>query len=64
MIFYSGLIDTKYGKHTVFLGSSFLALRGAQHAGERAEKPRREGMRFKGEGERQRLGLPMIGEVG
>ena len=57
-------VDTKYGKHTVFLGSSFLALRGSQHAGERAEKPRREGMRFKGEGERQRLGIPMLGEVG
>ena len=32
-------LDAKYGKHTVFLGSSFPALQGQQHTGDRAELP-------------------------
>jgi hypothetical protein len=56
-------IDTKYGKHTVFLGSSFAAIRGAQHTGGRAEPPRRQDILFRGEGQRQRLGIPLMGEV-
>jgi hypothetical protein len=53
----------KYGKHTVFLGSSFAAMQGSQHTGERAELPRRQTMLLKGEGKRRRLGIPMLGEV-
>jgi hypothetical protein len=56
-------LDAKYGKHTVFLGSSFAAMQGSQHAGERAELPRRQTMLLKGEGKRRRLGIPMLGEV-
>jgi len=52
-------IDTlreKYGKHTVFLGASFLAHAHAQHDGERGQLP--------GETVRKRLGVPMfMGEV-
>jgi hypothetical protein len=56
-------LDAKYGKHTVFLGSSFAALQGSQHAGDRAELPRRRQLLLKGEGERKRLGIPLLGEV-
>ena len=56
-------LDAKYGKHTVFLGSSFAAMRGDQHNGERAELPRRRRMLLPGEDERKRLGLPHLGEV-
>jgi hypothetical protein len=56
-------LDKKYGKHTVFLGASFAAMHGNQHAGDRAELPRRRQMLLKGEGERKRLGIPLLGEV-
>ena len=56
-------LDAKYGKHTVFLGSSFAALHGRQHTGDRAELPRRRRMLLTGEGERKRLGIPLLGEV-
>ena len=35
-------IKTKYGKHTLFLGSSFYAHRTAQHEGERGMLPERK----------------------
>ncbi|MDP3735013.1 MAG: DNA polymerase IV [bacterium] len=56
-------VDRKYGKHTVFLGSSFKAIAGQQHCGERAESARRSTMLFRGECPRRRLGIPMLGEV-
>jgi DNA polymerase-4 len=56
-------LDAKYGKHTVFLGSSFAAMQGSQHTGERAELPRRQTMLLKGEGKRRRVGIPLLGEV-
>jgi DNA polymerase-4/DNA polymerase V len=56
-------LDEKYGKHTVFLGASFAAIQGNQHAGERAEQPRRRQILLKGEGKRRRLGIPLLGEV-
>jgi DNA polymerase-4/DNA polymerase V len=56
-------LDAKYGKHTVFLGASFAAMQGKQHAGDRAELPRRRQMLLPGEGERKRLGIPLLGEV-
>ena len=56
-------LDAKYGKHTVFLGSSFTAMQDTQHAGERAELPRRRQMLRKGEGARKRVGIPLLGEV-
>jgi hypothetical protein len=56
-------LDTKYGKHTVFLGSSFAAIRGSHPAGARAEPPGRQSILLKGEGARQRVGIPLMGEV-
>jgi len=60
-------VDTlrdKYGKHTVFLGASFLAHRSAQHDGERGHLPDRRRALLPGETTRKRLGIPMfMGEV-
>jgi DNA polymerase IV len=56
-------LSEKYGKHTVFLGSSFQAIKGRQHQGERSDSAKRKTDLFKGEGERKRIGLPMLGDV-
>jgi DNA polymerase IV len=60
-------VDTlreKYGKHTVFLGASFLAHRSAQHDGDRRHLPERKQQLLPGETARKRLGIPMfMGEV-
>jgi len=60
-------VDTlreKYGKHTVFLGASFLAHQRAQHDGERGHLPERQRELLPGETTRKRLGIPMfLGEV-
>jgi hypothetical protein len=60
-------VDTlreKYGKHTVFLGASFLAHQSAQHDGERGHLPERQRELLPGETARKRLGIPMfLGEV-
>jgi len=60
-------IDTlreKYGKHTVFLGASFLAHTHAQHDGEREQLPERQRQLLPGETARKRLGMPMfMGDV-
>ena len=48
------------GIHTVFLGSSFLAQKFAQHLGVRGDEPQRRRQLFKGETKRQRLGIPML----
>jgi DNA polymerase IV len=50
----------KYGKHTVFLGSSFLAHKFGQHLGHRGDEPQRKQRLFKGETKRKRLGIPMF----
>ncbi len=60
-------VDTlreKYGKHTVFLGASFLAHTHAQHDGERGDLPERQQVLLPGETPRRRLGIPMfMGDV-
>ncbi len=56
-------IDEKFGKHTVFLGSTFTALKNKAHLNERGDVPEREGNVFKGERGRQRLNIPMLGNV-
>ena len=60
-------VDTlreKYGKHTVFLGASFLAHTHAQHDNERGHLPERQRQLLPGETARKRLGIPMfMGEV-
>ena len=49
-----------YGKHTLILGSSFLANAFGQHLGERGDIPERIEMLLKGETKRKRLGIPMF----
>jgi nucleotidyltransferase/DNA polymerase involved in DNA repair len=60
-------VDTlraKYGKHTVFLGASFLAHTHAQHDSERGHLPERQQVLLPGETPRRRLGIPMfMGDV-
>src|ERR1043166_2131331 len=54
----------RYGKHTLYLGSSFLAHRFAQHLGERGGVPQRKEKLLKGETARRRLDIPMfLGKV-
>ena len=57
-------IRKKYGKHTVCLGSSFLANTASQHANERGDQSERSKYLLPGETKRKRLGIPMfLGEV-
>jgi DNA polymerase-4/DNA polymerase V len=53
-------IREKYGKHTIFLGSTFLAHQHKQHEGERGDAPERTRQLLKGETKRKRLGIPMF----
>ena len=50
----------KYGKHTVYLGTSLLAQKFSQHLGERGDEPLRKRELFKGETKRKRMGIPMF----
>lgn len=56
-------IDKKYGKHSVFLGTSLAAMKSAQHAGERETKSERRTNLFKGEDARKRIYVPFMGEA-
>ena len=55
-------INRKYGKHKVYLGSSFQAHKFAQHVGERGDTPQRTRELLPGETKRRRLGIPMFVE--
>lgn len=56
-------ISDKYGKHAVFLGSSFEAMTHAAHLSERGDTADRVSNLFKGETKRRRLAIPMLGNV-
>ena len=56
-------ISEKYGKHAVFLGSSFGAMKFGSHLGERGDEAKRVCTLFKGETSRRRLAIPFLGEV-
>jgi DNA polymerase-4/DNA polymerase V len=56
-------ISRRYGKHAVFLGSSFQAMRFGAHLGERGDLPERTRQLFKGETRRRHIAIPMLGEV-
>ena len=56
-------ISNRYGKHAVFVGSSFYAMTHAAHAGGRGELSSRASTLFRGETSRRRLNIPMLGEV-
>jgi DNA polymerase-4/DNA polymerase V len=53
----------KYGKHTMFLGSSLTAMTSSQHQAERGDTCRRKQELFQGETARRRLYLPFLGEA-
>ena len=53
----------KYGKHALFLGSSFEAMTEPAHQGGRGVKSERAGGLFKGETLRRHLCLPFLGET-
>jgi len=56
-------IAERYGKHAIFLGSSFEAMRFGAHLGARGDVPERTKRLFKGETARRRLAIPSLGEV-
>jgi DNA polymerase-4/DNA polymerase V len=53
----------KYGKHAVFLGSSFQAMKKEQHKGDRGVSTERRLNLFKGETKRRHLNIPTLGRV-
>ncbi len=56
-------LDEKYGKHSVFLGSSLTALIKPGHHGLRGGTSQRSKNLFSGETKRQHLRIPMLGEA-
>jgi hypothetical protein len=56
-------LSAKFGKHAVFLGSSFQAMVTGAHKGERGVSSERVANIFKGETKRKRLRIPMLGEA-
>lgn len=57
-------LSEKYGKHAVFLGSSFQAMTTPSHEGDRSVVAKRVTDLLKGETGRKRLRLPMLGDAG
>ncbi|HLN19228.1 MAG TPA: DNA polymerase IV, partial [Patescibacteria group bacterium] len=53
-------VNCKFGKHTVFLGSSFWANKFGAHLTERGNEPERKNLLAKGETKRKRLNIPMF----
>ena len=53
-------ISQKYGKHTIQHGASLPTKLQAQHEGDRGDVPLRKSALFKGENNRQRLGMPLL----
>ena len=56
-------LSERYGKHAVFLGSSFRAMTTPPHKGDRSVALTRTEELFKGETKRKRLAIPMLGEA-
>lgn len=56
-------ISRRYGKHSLFLGSSLEAMTKGQHEGERKTRVERRDNLFKGETARKRLDIPFLGKV-
>jgi len=54
------VLSTKYGKHVIFLGTSFLAHKFGAHLTERGDVPERQRQLLFGETKRRRLNLPML----
>ena len=56
-------LSRKYSEHTVFLGSSFQAMKGSPHLTERGSIARRKTQLLKGETRRRRVGIPHLGRA-
>jgi nucleotidyltransferase/DNA polymerase involved in DNA repair len=56
-------LNRKYGKYTVYLGSSHPAITQALHDGARGDLPARQRTLLPGETARKHLGFPFLGEV-
>lgn len=56
-------VSKRYGKHSLFLGSSLSCMTGEQHQGSRQIAVDRKDNLFKGETLRKRLAIPFLGEV-
>jgi len=56
-------IRQRRAEHTVFLGSSFTAVKGSQHISERGDQARRKTQLLKGETQRKRIEIPYLGDV-
>jgi DNA polymerase IV len=56
-------MNVKYGKHSVFMGSSLMAKLNGNHLNERGDIPQRQNNLLKGETKRQRLHLPLLGNA-
>lgn len=58
------IVAKKYGKHSLFLGTSWKAHHFGTHLNERGDAPKRKQMLFLGETKRKRLNIPMFtGEI-
>lgn len=53
-------VSERFGKHTIIMASSLPAKKGAQHRGDRGDLPLRRSDLFRGENERQRIGVPLL----
>lgn len=62
---YAGIdnMAEKYGKHAVLPGSALAAMQMKNSGRDPAHLARRESIRFRGETSRQRIGVPLLGEV-
>ena len=56
-------LSERFGKHVVFLGTSFKAMTIPSHEGDRRVAATRSTDLFKGETKRRRIGIPMLGEA-
>jgi DNA polymerase IV len=56
-------LNRKYGKYTVYLGSSHPAITRARHNGARGDLPERQRTLLQGETARKHLGFPFLGDV-
>ncbi|HEU4677273.1 MAG TPA: hypothetical protein VFS75_00980, partial [Candidatus Paceibacterota bacterium] len=56
-------LDERFGKHTVYLGSTWKAMHTKAHENERGDAPARAKELLRGENARQRIGIPMLGDV-
>jgi hypothetical protein len=54
-------VSSRYGKHSLFLGSSFMAMNNTAHKGARGQSSERQKNIMKGETKRKKIGLPFLG---